>query len=220
MNEISIFTNPEFGKIRTVAMNGEPWFVGKDVAVALGYKDTAKALLSHVDGEDKHFVKVGEIPTLETGNYGVTIINESGLYSLILSSKLPGARAFKRWVTAEVLPQLRKTGTYGNINLEEIITKTAVEMACELTKALMPLLTEMTPAKSARPKKPAAVSNNFRQPSKIELLAPEIKKHVDEMLASEKYSCQQVANYIFNETGIYISTQSVTRYKRNKLMLE
>lgn len=216
MNEISIFTSPEFGKIRTVTLNGEPWFVGKDVALALGYSNPRDALFKHVDEEDKGVAKRDSLG----GMQDFTVINESGLYSLTLSSKLPGAKAFKRWITAEVLPQLRKTGTYGNINLEEIISKTAVEVACELTKALMPLLTEMKSAKSVRPKRPAAASNYPRQPSKIELLAPEIKRRVDEMLASEQYSCQQVANYIFNETGIYISTQSVTRYKRNKLMFK
>ena len=112
MNEIQIFNNEEFGDIRTVEINGEPWFVGKDIANALGYKDTADGLKNHVDDEDKKLVKVGEIPTLETSNYGAYIINESGLYSLILGSRLPNAKKFKRWVTAEVLPSIRKTGGY------------------------------------------------------------------------------------------------------------
>lgn len=112
MNELMIFNNPEFGEIRTVEVNGEPWFVGKDVAQALGYSDTADALKKHVDEEDKKLVKPGEMPTLKMSNYGTYIINESGLYSLVLSSKLPGAKRFKRWVTSEVLPSIRKTGRY------------------------------------------------------------------------------------------------------------
>ena len=109
MNELMIFNNPEFGEIRTVEINGEPWLVGKDVAQALGYKDTVNALKAHVDEEDK---KGGWRITTPSGEQEMTIINESGLYSLVLSSKLPGAKKFRRWVTSEVLPSIRKTGGY------------------------------------------------------------------------------------------------------------
>ena len=112
MNDIQVFNNEEFGNIRTVEIDGEPWFVGKDIALALGYKDTADGLKNHVDDEDKRLVKVGEIPTLETSNFGAYIINESGLYSLILGSRLPSAKKFKRWVTSDVLPAIRQTGSY------------------------------------------------------------------------------------------------------------
>lgn len=112
MNELKIFENPEFGSIRTLEINGEPWFVGKDVAEVLGYSDTSKAIRVHVDEEDKQLFKVDEKATLKTSNYGIYIINESGLYSLILSSKLPKAKEFKRWVTSEVLPTIRKHGAY------------------------------------------------------------------------------------------------------------
>ena len=94
--------------IRVVSVEGEPWFVGKDVAKVLGYKDTVNALKSHVDEEDKGGWRI----TTPFGEQEMTIINESGLYSLILSSKLPGAKEFKRWVTHEVLPSIRKTGSY------------------------------------------------------------------------------------------------------------
>ena len=109
MSELKIFENPEFGKLRTVEINGEPWLVGKDVARALGYKDTINALKSHVDEEDK---KGGWRITTPSGTQEMTIINESGLYSLVLSSKLPTAKKFKRWVTAEVLPSIKKHGAY------------------------------------------------------------------------------------------------------------
>ena len=105
---IRIFTNEVFGEIRTCQVNNQIMFVGKDVATALGYTNTQKAIRDHVDDEDKlaeRFVLSGQIRS-------VIIINESGLYSLILSSKLPQAKAFKRWVTSEVLPQIRKTGGY------------------------------------------------------------------------------------------------------------
>ena len=107
-NKIQVFENPEFGEVRTLAIDGEPWAAAIDVAKALGYKEPQKAIRTHVDPEDKGVSKM-DTPG---GNQDVVIINESGLYSLILSSKLPKARAFKRWVTSEVLPALRKTGSY------------------------------------------------------------------------------------------------------------
>ena len=107
-NKIQVFENPEFGEVRTLAIDGEPWAAAIDVAKALGYKEPQKAIRTHVDPEDKGVSKM-DTPG---GNQDVVIINESGLYSLILSSKLPKAKAFKRWVTSEVLPTLRKTGSY------------------------------------------------------------------------------------------------------------
>lgn len=111
MNDLQIFSNSEFGNIRTVTIDGEPWFVGKDIAEALGYgkgKSLNNAVANHVDDEDKG---VTEMMT-PGGKQNLIIINESGLYSLILSSKLPNAKKFKRWVTSEVLPAIRKTGHY------------------------------------------------------------------------------------------------------------
>lgn len=108
MNELKIFENPAFGKVRIIQQNGEPWFIGKYVAEILGYSNTPKAIRDHVDDEDK----LAERIVLSGQNREVAIINESGLYSLILSSKMPKAKEFKRWVTAEVLPAIRKTGGY------------------------------------------------------------------------------------------------------------
>lgn len=127
-NEMMIFSNEEFGSIRTIDIAGEIWFVGKDIAVALGYKNTKDAILSHVGEEDKRIIQRSEIATIENNipknvfqmnfvsadipNRGLTIINESGLYALIFGSKLESAKRFKHWVTSEVLPQIRKTGSY------------------------------------------------------------------------------------------------------------
>ena len=109
MNQIKIFESPEFGRIRTVSdEKGEPWFIGKDVATVLGYSNVRDALCKHVDKEDKDVANCDSLG----GRQKTTIINESGLYSLILQSKLPRAREFKRWVTSEVLPQIRRTGGY------------------------------------------------------------------------------------------------------------
>ena len=112
MNKLKIFENQEFGRIRAIEKDGEPWFVGKDVAEALGYSDSKSAISDHVDTEDKQILQKGQNTTLDIPNRGLTVINESGLYSLILSSKLPTAKKFKRWVTSEVLPAIRRTGTY------------------------------------------------------------------------------------------------------------
>jgi toxin-antitoxin system, toxin component, bro family len=108
MNNLQIFNSPDFGQIRTIQKNGEPWFVGKDVAEILGYSNTPKAIRDHVDDEDKLTERI----VLSGQNREMTIINESGLYSLILSSKMPKAKEFKRWVTSEVIPAIRKTGKY------------------------------------------------------------------------------------------------------------
>ncbi len=108
MQNIQIFNNPEFGEIRTIAIDGEPWFVGKDVAAALGYVNTKDAVSKHVDNDDKGKSRIATA----SGTQEMTIINESGLYSLIFGSKLETAKIFKRWVTSEILPALRKTGTY------------------------------------------------------------------------------------------------------------
>lgn len=121
-NEIQVFNNPEFGQIRTMTMpDGQVGFVGKDVAEALGYSNASKAVIMHVDEEDKLELLV--YLDSQNGNAGqrrkTTFISESGLYSLILSSKLPSARKFKHWVTAEVLPQIRKTGGYIPVREED-----------------------------------------------------------------------------------------------------
>lgn len=108
MSKLEIFENSEFGEIRTLEIDNEPWFVGRDVATVLGYSNPRKAIGDHVDDEDKGVTKC-DTPG---GSQDLTIINESGLYSLILSSKLPNAKAFKRWVTSEVLPTIRKHGLY------------------------------------------------------------------------------------------------------------
>ena len=117
MNQMEIFKNPEFGTIRAVEIDGEPWLVGKDVALALGYKNPQEAIRNHVDAEDKG---VSEILT-PGGMQKLPIINESGLYSLVLSSKLPKAKQFRRWVTSEVLPSIRKHGAY-LIKAEAVLT--------------------------------------------------------------------------------------------------
>ena len=118
-NEIQLFHNDDFGDVRTVIINGEPWFVGRDIAGILGYKDTSDALKRHVDPEDKlsrYFTDSGQ-------KRSIYVVNESGVYSLILSSKMQSARAFKHWVTSEILQTIRKTGRYGGDDATFLINK-------------------------------------------------------------------------------------------------
>ena len=148
MEEIKIFENSTFGKVRTVELNGEPYFVGKDVAEILGYSNVNKAIQMHVDDEDKrtlHFKGFSHFGTsLWNGNdfSNKTIINESGLYSLILSSKLPKAKEFKRWVTSEILPSIRRHGAYMT---DDILAKTI-----ENPDFLISLLNDMKQEKEKR----------------------------------------------------------------------
>ena len=128
----TVFTHPQFGTVRTVEIDNEVWFVGKDVAAALGYSDAFGALKKHVDTEDKLVCQIDSAGQRR----GTTIINESGLYSLILSSKLPSAKEFKHWVTAEVLPSIRKTGGYVNPSQSDLFLDTYLPFADQNTRLL------------------------------------------------------------------------------------
>lgn len=119
-SNLEIFKNEEFGEIRTVTIDGEPWFVGKDIATALGYSNTRDAIAKHVDDEDKGVAKC-DTPS---GKQNMSIINESGLYALIFGSKLESAIRFKHWVTSEVLPSIRKHGAYMT---NEVIERTLTD---------------------------------------------------------------------------------------------
>lgn len=132
----TVFNHPQFGELRTVEIDGVVWFVGKDVAEALGYSNTKDAITAHVASEDKKLIQRSEITTLEIPNRGMTIINESGLYSLILSSKLPSAKEFKHWVTSEVLPSIRKTGGYVNPSQSDLFLDTYLPFADQNTRLL------------------------------------------------------------------------------------
>ena len=136
-NEITVFENTEFGSVRTLVINGEPYFVGKDIALILGYVKPRNAIATHVDEEDKKDAPIqGDLG----GTQEMTVINESGLYSLILSSKLPKAKKFKRWVTSEVLPSVSKCGIYA---LDEVLNNPDMLIA-----ALTDLKTERDKRKS------------------------------------------------------------------------
>lgn len=138
MNELKVFNNNEFGDIRVTEIEDKPWFSGKDVAEILGYSNPRDAISKHVDEEDKGVAKCDTLG----GTQEITVINESGLYSLILSSKLPNAKKFKKWVTNEVLPSIRKHGAY--------MTDSAIEEAISNPDFLIRLATELKNEKAAR----------------------------------------------------------------------
>lgn len=151
MNDLKIWENPEFGTLRVIDQDGEPWMVGRDVAQALGYFNVSKAVATHVDSEDKRFEM---LPIADAQNGHVlgatktTLINESGLYSLVLSSKLPSAKRFRRWVTGEVLPSIRKDGGYiktaPGMSDADIMAK-AILLAQKTIEGQKAQIAEMTP---------------------------------------------------------------------------
>lgn len=145
MNDLTTFSKPEFGQLRTVEINGTPWLVGKDVAIALGYKNPQRAIRDHVDTEDQGVTKT----VTPSGEQEMLIINESGLYSLILSSKMPKAKAFKHWVTSEVLPAIHKTGAYESFqakqNIEQLeATNTRLNAAIQAVNEAKAALANVT----------------------------------------------------------------------------
>ena len=193
MDNLQIFSNPEFGKIRTVEENGEVWFVGKDVAEILGYTNPSKALTDHVDEEDK----LNNESLSSLGQRGGWLINESGLYSLVLSSKLPTAKKFKRWVTSDVLPTLRKHGLYA---------------ADELLNNPDLMIQAMEALKEERAKNKALETENAQQKQLLAEVSPKASYYDVVLQTSDVMSATQIAkdygksavwlNKILHEKGI------------------
>lgn len=170
MNELSIFKNEQFGEMRTVTIGEEIWFVGKDVAEILGYSNPNEAVQDHVDKEDKLNSKMLSSLKLELGQRGGWLINESGLYSLVLSSKLPSAKEFKRWVTSEVLPSIRKHGAYMSPEtIERVITDPdfIIRLANELKTAQQKVAELQPKADYFDTVSRAEGSTSFRETAKV-----------------------------------------------------
>lgn len=163
MEKMQIFSSEEFGEIRTVMIDDEAWFVGRDVCAALGYTDTKSGTRKNVDDEDKRMCPVGT----PSGTQQMTIINESGLYSLIFGSKLETAKQFKRWVTSEVLPALRKDGTYTVNTIHQYpISPAALEGATKAGR----LAERLMKSQGAAPHQIAMVVRDLFQQAGIETL--------------------------------------------------
>jgi len=249
MNAMQVF-NYEGNRIRTVMKDGEPWFVGTDIATALRYSNTKDALATHVTNEDKQILQRSEVATFENHipksvlpmnfvsgdipNRGLTIINESGLYSLIFSSKLEKARQFKRWVTHEVLPTIRKTGSYSMPGTAQPFTmeqmaQFAAAVAAQVVTQIVPIIVatvkemyqEPTPMTTAPCEE--TISLHEVQPSRshfrkkpgsiIDKLCPELRREVEDMLMDCRYTYTDIAAKLKQE-GISISTSSICRYAK------
>ena len=197
MNELKIFENPDFGQIRTVVIDGELWFVGKDVAEILEYQNGSRDVNRHTDEEDRRGYRIGTA----SGEQTATTINESGLYSLILSSKMPKAKDFKHWVTSEVLPSIRKTGIYAAPEINS-------DMMFRLAQAMAEKEKQIS----------ALTAKNEEQRQAIEDMAPQIR-YLDTILQSERtMATTQIAadygmsarklNQILHEEGIQHNVNS------------
>ena len=210
MNELKVFQNSEFGELGILLIDGKEYFPATQCAKVLGYKNPQDAIRSKCKGVRKMLTPSNG--GLQETNY----IPEGDLYRLIVNSKLPAAERFERWVFDEVLPALRKYDSYGEIQLEELIAKTVTMTVAETIKQLMPIFAQMQSAQQTQPeespKKRIERKYQYRTPSKISMLPPVLKEKVEEMIVSNNYSCQQIANYIMNNSDIKISQMAVNRY--------
>ncbi len=194
MQQVMLFENKEFGEIRTLMIDGQPYFVGKDVAEILGYAEPRSAVSKKVDDEDRGVAKM-ETPS---GVQEMTIINESGLYSLILSSKLETAKKFKRWVTSEVLPSIRQTGNYisgtSQYSIEDIVRETI----CQVVPIIIKELEDRTEREKQAEK----------EMEKLEIKA---KRKIERLICAGNHSYSSIAR-ILTMDGIEISPATVCFY--------
>ena len=208
MNELKVFQNSEFGELGILLIDGKEYFPATQCAKIIGHQNPARAVRKYCKGVTKMVT-----PT-EGGTQEINYIPEGDLYRLIVSSKLPAAERFERWVFDEVLPALRKNGSYGNINLEAVITQAVTMAVSETVRQIVPaIVTSMQEHPKQIVRKQIEHRYQYRTPSKISLLPPALKEKVEEMILSGDYSCQQIANYITNNSGIPISQMAVNRYK-------
>ena len=214
MNDLKVFSNSEFGELGVMLIDGKEYFPATQCAKILGYSNPRKAILDHCkeDGVTKRDF-IDNLGRLQKMKY----INEGNLYRLIVSSKLPAAEKFERWVFDEVLPSIRQTGGYGNINIEQVIAKTATAVVSEVIKQLVPTLKGVI---NGEPEEPEMIWETKipkkRKPTGVIVkLAPEIRTVVDGMLLSA-CSYAEVKRYL-EANGIGISQTSISRYYNNYL---
>lgn len=210
MAKMEICRNDEFGELGVMIIDGKENFPATQCAKILGYSNPQKAVRDHCDEEGGTKRSV----LTNSGTQEMKFINEGNLYRLIVRSKLPAAKKFEHWVFDEVLPEIRRTGGYGSVNIEEIITKAVTTAVSETIKALMPLVT--APQTS---EKRVAIICKPKIRYKIDLLPMEIRKKVDDMLCSGRYTTKEVSKYIQEQTGLYISYVTLCNYKKTYFIL-
>lgn len=217
MNELKVFNSTEFGELGVMVIDGKEYFPATQCAALLGYKNPKDAIIRHCKGVVK-----SDLPT-NGGTQMVNYIPEGDLYRLIVSSKLPAAEKFERWVFDDVLPSIRKTGGYMP-NIEEIIAKTATAVVGEVMKQLVPLvsktvtkeydpLDEFRLATIAQPKPRRKIA-----PGKIRKLDEKIRAHVDNMIISEQYSYRDIVNYLA-QYGISVSETAICNYRKSAFIV-
>lgn len=198
MNDLTVFQNPDFGAVRSLTMDGDPWFVGKDVAVSLGYANPQKAIRDHVDDEDR---TVNDSFTVNGTT--VALINESGLYSLILSSKLPDAKKFKRWVTSEVLPAIRKTGRFAmdgpvdRLTPDDYIRAASIVAKCNDRR--LPVALKLLETAGISPEILKGFQKDRESPQKDKITADELA-HLQTVLSC--YTVRQAAELVNLSPGL------------------
>lgn len=213
MNELKIFQNSEFGELGVMMIDGKEYFPATQCAKILGYADPFKAVKQHSNPEGW----VNRPVLTNGGTQEMKFINEGNLYRLIVRSKLPAAKKFERWVFDEVLPEIRRTGSYGNVNLEEVIAKAVTTAVSETIKALIPLVTAQITQPAVE--KRFAVICKPKVRYKIDLLPADVRKRVDDMLCSGNYTAKEVSRYIQERTGLYISYVTLCNYKKTHFIL-
>ena len=202
MQQVILFENKEFGEIRTLMIDGQPYFVGKDVAEILGYSNTRDALSKRVDDEDKGVAKCDTLGGIQE----LTIINESGFYSLVLSSKLETAKKFKRWVTSEVLPSIRQTGNYISGTSQYSIQDIVKETICQV----VPMIIQELEDKSEREK---------YAERELEKLEMKVKRRIERLLYSGKHSYTGISKILQSE-GFEISPKTICFYAESMGMID
>lgn len=210
MNDLKVFSSTEFGELGIMLIDGKEYFPATQCAKILGYADPFKAIKQHCKSDG--WVKRPVIDSIGRTQQ-MKFINEGNLYRLIVSSKLPAAEKFERWVFDEVLPSIRKTGVYGspNIDIEKIITKTASAVVTEVMKQIAPIVVQNTSQVTVTAPEPQKYRKPRKSVSKISKLDPDIKNSVNNMLLSEKFTFKEVSDYL-STIGVSVSVSSVCRY--------
>lgn len=211
MNELKVFNSSEFGELEVMLIDGKNYFPATQCAKLLGYADPFKAIKQHCKSEGW----VNRPVLTNGGSQNVKFINEGNLYRLIISSKLPAAEKFERWVFDEVLPSIRQTGGYGEINIEQVIAQTATAVVSEVVKQLVPILTN---AVRSEPEEPEMIlEDKVRRANRrtciVTKLSDDLRETIDEMLYR---GCpyKEIVGYL-NANGIKISQAAVCRYYHN-----
>ena len=213
MNELTVF-NYESSEVRTLEIDGEPWFVGKDVAEILGYSNTNEVIQEHIDTEDKLNSKTLLSCDLDLGQRGGWLINESGLYSLILSSKMPNAKKFKRWITSEVLPSLRKTGSY-SMERKPLSPAEMFKLQAELNYEHEQKLKALEAKQEATDRKITEVANAFTvAPTNAEEWAEAMNRNINEMVEEYHLSYGMTRGKLYDQLELIADVDLTVRQTR------